>query len=107
MLAGNSLSDDTLSFASVDLYTDPYILAVPPGFAPMAPREGTAVDVLRRTIRFDYDSLHNRRLDDLLEQFAPRHTTVAVGRTFESALAMVEAGRGVTIVPQLATEHCG
>ena len=107
VLAANSLTDDKLSFTSVDLCSDPYVLAVPPGIAPSAPSEAATADVLRRIIRFDYVSLHNRRVDELLTQFVPRHSTVAVCRTYESALALVEAGRGVTIVPQLATEHRG
>lgn len=107
VLAANSLADDKVSFASAELCSDPYVLAVPQGsrLDGLAPRE--AADVLHRIIRFDYGSRHNRRIEELLKRFVPRHRTVAVCRTYETALAMVEAGHGVTIVPQLATEHQG
>ena len=107
VLAANSLTDDKLSFASADLCSDPYVLAVPTGTRLVGRGTGATADVLRRIIRFDYGSRHNRRVEELLKRFVPRHRTIAVCRAYETALAMVEAGRGVTIVPQLATEHRG
>ena len=107
VLAANSLADDTVSFASADLCSDPYVLAVPRGVRLDGRGAGEAADVLKRIIRFDYGSRHNRRVEELLKRFVPRHRTIAVCRAYETALAMVEAGRGVTIVPQLATEHQG
>jgi LysR family transcriptional regulator, transcription activator of glutamate synthase operon len=107
VLAANSLADDKVSFASAELCSDPYVLAVPPGSRLAGLAEGDAADVLRRIIRFDYGSRHNRRIEELLKRFVPRHRTIAVCRTYETALAMVEAGQGVTIVPQFATEHRG
>lgn len=106
LLAANSLTDDRLSFASVELCRDPYVLAVPAGSDPLALADGTAAQ-LRQVIRFDYGSQHNRRIEELLRQIAPRHRNAAICRTYETALALVEAGRGVAIVPQLATEHQG
>lgn len=107
VLAANSLADDKISFASAELCSDPYVLAVPRDSRLSGLAVGEASDVLRRIIRFDYGSRHNRRVEELLKRFVPRHRTVAVCRTYESALALVEAGRGVTVVPQLATEHHG
>jgi LysR family transcriptional regulator, transcription activator of glutamate synthase operon len=107
VLAANSLADDEVSFAKAELCSDHYVLAVPPGSRLDGTAQGEAADSLRRIIRFDYGSRHNRRIEELLKRFVPRHRTVTVCRTYETALAMVEAGRGVTIVPQLATEHQG
>ena len=107
VLAANSLGDDKVSLASAELCADPYVLAVPAGAAIDRLGGPEAGEVLRRVIRFDYGSRHNRRVEELLKRFVPRHRTIAVCRTYETALAMVEARQGVTIVPQFATEHRG
>ena len=63
--------------------------------------------MLNRTIQFNFGNLHNQRVDEWYRRVLPRHQVAAWCRTYELALAMVQAGLGVALVPQLCTQLGG
>ena len=63
--------------------------------------EGDLV-VLNRTIRYAFGSEHSDRTDMWYQQLLPDSTIVARCRSYESAMAFVEEGTGVALVPDLA-----
>lgn len=113
VLSSFSLARNRVSFTRVDLTTDPYVLAVPRGLDlsavadPEADLEAPDRRVLNRSIRFNFGNLHNHRIEEWYRHALPRHVTVATCRTYESSLAMVEAGHGVALVPLLAARLGG
>ena len=113
VLAANTLADSRLSFARRVICSDPYLLAVPATIdlthvqEPESELPECAMRILRRTILFDFGNQHNQRIQELYRRLVPSHHTVACCRSYDTALAMVQAGQGVAIAPQLAAELAG
>ena len=64
-------------------------------------------DLLNRAIQFNFGNQHTQRVEEWYRRVLPRHEIVGQCRTYEVALAMVEAGLGVALVPALATQLAG
>jgi len=113
VLSPVSLAANRISFTRIELGSDPYVFAVPRGLdlgCVIDPdRDLTAEQrrVLNRTIQFNFGNLHNQRIDEWYRRVLPRHQIAAWCRTYESALALVQAGLGVSLVPQLCTQLGG
>lgn len=112
LLSAMSLAANRISFSRVDVARDPYVLATPKGLdlgcvgEPDWDLTPAQRRLLNRTIAFNFGNLHNQRVEEWYRRVLPRHEVVAQCRTYESALAMVEAGLGVALVPQLCA-HLG
>lgn len=108
LVATGSIAENRVSFARVDVLTDDYALAVPKAIAldrvsdPARDLDPAAREVLGRCIHFNFGNAHTQRLEEWYRRVLPRHQPIAQCRNYETALAMVEAGLGVVLVPQLA-----
>ncbi|MGE3294448.1 MAG: LysR family transcriptional regulator [Geminicoccaceae bacterium] len=113
VLSPVSLAANRISFTRIELGSDPYVFAVPRGLdlgCVIDPDWDLTEDqrrVLNRTIQFNFGNLHNQRIDEWYRRVLPRHQVAAWCRTYESALALVQAGLGVSLVPQLCTQLGG
>ena len=113
LLSAYSLAPDRVSFNRVEIARDGYALAVPRGLRldgiaePDRELDPEARRLLNRCIQFNFGNQHTNRIESWYRRVLPRHEYVAQCRTYEVALAMVEAGLGVAIVPLLTTVHNG
>lgn len=113
LLSPVSVAQNRLSFSRIDLARDPYVFATPKGLDlgcvtdPEWDLRPDQRQLLNRTIQFNFGNLHNQRVEEWYRRVLPRHQTIAHCRTYEAALAMVEAGLGVALVPQLTTQLGG
>ncbi len=113
LLSSVSVAANRVSFTRVDIARDPYVFAAPRGLAlgrVTVPEDDLTPEqhrVLNRTIQFNFGNLHNQRVDEWYRRVLPRHQVVACCRTYESALAMVQSGLGVALVPQFCTQLGG
>jgi DNA-binding transcriptional LysR family regulator len=113
LLSSISVAANRLSFSRVEIARDSYVFAAPRqlDLACVAdPERDLTPDerhLLNRTIQFNFGNLHNQRVEAWYRRVLPRHQIVAHCRTYETALAMVEAGLGVALVPQLCTQLGG
>lgn len=113
LVSETAVARDHLPFARVPVCADGYALAVPEGLAlegvseperQLAPADRA---LLARTIEFNFGTLHGERVADWYRQVLPAARTLARVRTYETALAMVEAGLGVALVPLLTAQLGG
>jgi LysR family transcriptional regulator, transcription activator of glutamate synthase operon len=113
LLSSYSVAANRISFSKVELTSDPYALAVPRGLdldgvadveRDLDPEQRR---VLNRCIQFNFGNQHNQRVEEWYRRVLPRHTVFAWCRTYEAALAMVEAGLGVALVPLLTAQLNG
>lgn len=113
VISAYSVAANRISFNKVEVGRDGYALAVPRGLP-----VGTSADpdrdlppdvarTLNRCIQFVFGNAHTQRTEEWYRRVLPRHEIVAQCRTYEVALAMVEAGLGVALVPLLTTEQAG
>lgn len=113
LVSAFSLAANRISFSRVDVARDGYVFATPKGLDlgcvtdPEWDLTPAQRQILNRTIQFNFGNLHNQRVDEWYRRVLPRHEAVAQCRTYETALAMVEAGLGVALVPQLCTQLGG
>jgi len=113
LLAAGSLTRDHLSFARLPLFAESYVLATPPGLAlervgdPERDLTPEQRQVLARTIRFNFGSRHNQQIEAWYRRHLPRSESIGRCRTYEVALAMVEAGQGVALAPLSSTQFNG
>ena len=113
LLSSVSVAANGVSFTRVDIAHDPYVFAAPRGMSldrVVDPERDLTAEqrrVLNRTIQFNFGNLHNQRVDEWYRRVLPRHQVVACCRTYKSALAMVQAGLGVALVPQLCAQLGG
>ncbi|MCB2055804.1 MAG: LysR family transcriptional regulator [Geminicoccaceae bacterium] len=113
LLSVSSVADNRVTFTRIPLTRDPYLLAVPPGLdldgvtQPERELPPKAYALLNRTIQFQFGNQHTNRVEAFYRQILPRHHVVATSRHYETALAMVERGVGIALVPQLTTELRG
>jgi LysR family transcriptional activator of glutamate synthase operon len=113
VLSAYSLAPNRISFNRVEVGSDTYALAVPRGLDLAGVRDlerdlpVEARRVLSRCIQFNFGNQHTQRTEEWYRRVLPRHQVVAQCRTYEVALAMVEAGLGVALVPLLTTQLNG
>jgi LysR family transcriptional regulator, transcription activator of glutamate synthase operon len=113
LLSAHSIAANRLSFTKTELATDPYAFAVPKGMrlAQIAdPEKDLSSDdrrLVHRVIQFNFGNAHNQRVEDWYRRVLPRHEVIATCRTYEAALAMVEAGLGVALVPLMTAQLRG
>jgi DNA-binding transcriptional LysR family regulator len=108
VVAAGSLASSSLSFLQSDVFSDPYVLAVPRGLDlsnvthPSSQLTTDEQAVLNSVIQFTFGSAYQLRIAGWYQQFLPHHRVVGRVRSYELALAMVQARRGVAIVPALS-----
>jgi DNA-binding transcriptional LysR family regulator len=113
LLSAGSFADNRVSFSRIGLASDTYVLATPTsldlaGVAdPETELPAHARRVVNRCIQFNFGTTHTRRVEAWYRRVLPRHIIVAQCRTYEVALAMVEAGLGIALVPLLTTQLAG
>lgn len=113
LLSAGSFADNRVSFSRIAIASDTYVLATPTsldltGVAdPETELPPAARRLINRCIQFNFGTPHTRRVEAWYRHVLPRHTIVAQCRTYEVALAMVEAGLGIALVPLLTTQLDG
>jgi LysR family transcriptional activator of glutamate synthase operon len=108
VVSAGSIASSSLSFLQSDVFSDPYVLAVPQGLdlSEITDAE-TQLDaagwrMLNSVLQFTFGSPYQLRIAGWYQHFLPGHRVVGRVRSYELALAMVQAGRGVAIVPALS-----
>ena len=97
LLSSVSLAANRVSFTRIDIARDPYVLAAPRGLdlgrihTPETELSPEHQRILNRSIQFNFGNLHNQRVDEWYRRVLPRHQVAACCRTYELALAMVQA----------------
>jgi LysR family transcriptional regulator, transcription activator of glutamate synthase operon len=113
LLSAFSIADNRISFNKIELMREPYALAVPRGLElgrvtdPERDLPAAERRVVNRCIQFNFGNATTQRIEEWYREALPRHQLVAQCRTYEVALAMVEAGLGVALVPLLTTHLNG
>lgn len=97
---------------SVPIMADRQLLAVPRALpdlgdiqSPARDLAADALGIMNRTARYAFGSAHTERVTAWYERLLPQSDATLRCRTFESALAFVEEGEGVAIVPELAVRQ--
>jgi len=99
------------SFTVLPLASDPHVLVVPAGLDlagvvdPERELAGDAQAILNRCIQFSFGTQHTQRVEAWWRRILPHHEVVARCRTYDMALALVEAGLGVAQMPLLTVEQ--
>jgi DNA-binding transcriptional LysR family regulator len=108
VVAAGSVASGSLSFLQSDVFSDPYVLAVPQWLdlsqvtdpeTQLAPHDR---QVLNSVLQFTFGSPYQMRIADWYQHCLPDHHVVGRVRSYELALALVQSGRGVAIVPALS-----
>ncbi|HEY4042303.1 MAG TPA: LysR family transcriptional regulator [Rhodopila sp.] len=108
VVAAGSVASGSLSFLQSDVFSDPYVLAVPRSLdlsqvtdpdTQLEPRDRL---VLNSVLQFTFGSPYQMRIADWYQHHLPTHRVVGRVRSYELALALVQSGRGVAIVPGLS-----
>lgn len=108
VVAAGSVASSGLSFAQTEVLSDPYVLAVPCGLQlgqikdPLHQLDTAPLRVLQSAILFTFGTQHQLRIAEWYQRFIPGHRAIGRVRSYELALAMVQAGRGVAVVPSLS-----
>jgi LysR family transcriptional regulator, transcription activator of glutamate synthase operon len=108
VVGAGSLASSSLSFLQSDVFSDPYVLAVPRGLDlsqvtdPATQLDADGQRILNSVVQFTFGSPHQLRIADWHQHFLPNHHVVGHVRSYELALAMVQARRGVAVVPALS-----
>ena len=107
MVAADSVASSNVSFHKLDVFTDPYVLAVPRGLDLSAVKDSWEdLDEPRRAllnncIQFNFGTAHQQRMEEWYQKALPHHRIVSQSRTYEVALSLVQEGLGVAVVPAL------
>ena len=108
VVAAGSLASSSLSFMQSDVFSDPYVLAVPRALD-LSRVTDTSVQlsseqrsVLNNVVQFTFGSPYQLRIAEWYQHVLPGHRVIGRVRSYELALALVQAGRGVAIVPALS-----
>ncbi|MCS7267742.1 MAG: LysR family transcriptional regulator [Geminicoccaceae bacterium] len=113
VVSETAVASDHLPFARIPLREDGYALAVPLHLSldglvePERELPAETRAVLERTIEFNFGTLHADRIAEWYRRVLPGARTLARVRSYETALAMVEAGLGVALVPELTAQLGG
>jgi DNA-binding transcriptional LysR family regulator len=109
LLAANSIAEAGVGFLQVPLIDDPYVLVVPEFIDltrvkdPRRELPPLALDVLGRSIQFNFGTQHTKRVEDWYSEMLPMNRIVAQCRSFEVAIGLVRAGTGVCLAPAVST----
>ena len=106
VVAADSIAAANLSFVTNEVFSDPYVLAVPKSIdlstinsiKDLAKEERS---ILKSTILFEFGSQHKKRIDSWFEKNLGDINVLANTRSYEVALSMVAAGLGVVVLPAL------
>jgi DNA-binding transcriptional LysR family regulator len=105
LVASNSVPQASVGFHQSPVAEDPYVLAVPAGLSlagisdPEAQLGQAEQAVLNNCIQFTFGTQHTRVVEEWYGQVLPHHRLIAACRNYDVALAMVQAGLGVCLVP--------
>jgi DNA-binding transcriptional LysR family regulator len=105
LIAENSVAKASVGFSQQPIATDPYVFAVPEGIDldgvvdPDGELNPAQRDIVNSCIQFTFGTQHTRRVEQWYAQVLPRHRLLAQCRSYEMAMAMVQAGLGVCLVP--------
>ena len=106
VVAADSVAAANLSFIANEVFSDPYVLAVPKfinlsKIENIKDLETDKKSILKSTIFFEFGSQHKKRIDAWFEKNLGDINVLANTRSYEVALSMVEAGLGVVVLPAL------
>jgi DNA-binding transcriptional LysR family regulator len=106
VLAEDSLAASNLSFAKKELFSDPYVLAVPKNFnieevTSYKDLSEKNKNIMESCIVFEFGSQHKKRIEDWFKKNLNIKRVIAHTRSYEVALSMVEANLGVVVLPAL------
>ena len=106
VVAADSIAAANLSFATKEIYSDPYVLAVPKSiFLENIKKTSDLLDkdnkILDSGIMFEFGNQHKKRIDDWFKKNMLATKSIAHTRSYEVALSMVEAGLGIAVLPAL------
>ena len=106
VVAADSIAAANLSFVTNEVFSDPYVLAVPKSINlstvnSIQDLEKEKQSILKSTILFEFGSQHKKRIDSWFEKNLGDINVLANTRSYEVALSMVEAGLGVVVLPAL------
>lgn len=110
VIAAQSVAQSGVSFAQVPVVEDSYVLAVPTGLEIAGlpdPARGLPPDqarILHNCIQFNFGTQHTQRVAHWYQSVLPGHRLIAQCRSYEMALSLVRAGKGVCLVPALAAK---
>jgi DNA-binding transcriptional LysR family regulator len=113
LLSLESMAGHRHSFRVLPMAEDPNVLVVPETLDladvtdPVRDLAGDALGLLGRVIQFNFGTQHTQRVEAWWRRVLPRHEVVAMCRTYDTALALVEAGLGVAQMPLLAVQQGG
>lgn len=105
LVASNSIAKASVGFHQTPIAEDPYVFAVPASISladisdPDAELSPAEQKVINSCIQFTFGTQHTRRVEQWYSQVLPRHRMIAACRSYEVAMAMVQAGLGVCLVP--------
>ncbi len=108
VVSAGSIASSSLSFTQTPVFSDPYVLAVPRGLDlagvtdPEFQLDPDERRLLNSVVQFTFGSTYQLRIAGWYQTFLPAHHVISHVRSYELALAMVQARRGVTIVPALS-----
>lgn len=106
VVAVDSIAASNLSFSTSEVFSDPYVLAVPKtlnlnSINNMKELNKDEKRMLKSTILFEFGSQYKKRIDDWFEKNLGDVKVIAHTRSYEVALSMVEAELGVVVLPAL------
>lgn len=110
LIAAQSVAQSGVSFAQLPVVEDEYALAVPSGLdldGLSDPIRGLPPDqakILHACIQFNFGTQHTQRVAHWYQSVLPGHRLIAQCRSYEMALNLVRAGKGVCLVPALAVK---
>lgn len=113
LVAEDSIAKSNVSFRRFEVFSDPYVLAVPKGID--LSKVGDSWQdlaepdrkVLNSCIQFSFGTAHTRRMEEWFLANIPNHKVVTSVRTYEVALSLVQEGLGVAVVPSLTARIGG
>ena len=106
ILASDSVASSQLSFKKQNIFSDPYVLAVPKNInlnsiSGQEELETKQKKVLGSIIEFEFGNQHKRRIEEWVSEVISKPKVVARTRTYEVALSMVQHGLGIAVLPAL------
>jgi DNA-binding transcriptional LysR family regulator len=108
LIAAQSVAQSGVSFAQLPVVEDEYALAVPAGLDLSGLLDPTHIlpsdqaRILHSCIQFNFGTQHTQRVAHWYQSVLPGHRLIAQCRSYEMALSLVRAGKGVCLVPALA-----